>query len=239
MNTFFPKHIIQEAIKYAESKSPEESCGFFIKNNDYEFIPCENQAENKEANFKISGKDFIETSIKGEIKCILHSHNNCEWVSESDQKEQQKHKIPFGVIFLKNNCYSDIIFFGDELPVQSLLSRPFIHGAYDCYGLVRDFYRKELQIQLYNYPREMEWWNTDNNLLEGNMINEGFTRVNLKNIKMHDVILFKIRGKNPNHSAVYLGRDLILHHMFGKLSGREPIGPYRRFIVSVWRHNKI
>ena len=241
MIEYFPAYVLKKAIAYTVLKSPFEACGFFIKPfhpgyKKYKFIPCENIAEDKEFNFRISGKDFIEASLQGEIKCILHSHNNCPWVSEADQISQQKHRIPFGVIFLSNGGYSNHVFFGDELPTQDLISRPFIHGIFDCYGTVRDHYRKELNITLTNYTREDDWWKTDNNLLEGHMIEENFYKVDLKDIQKNDVILFKIRGKNPNHSAIYLGQDLILHHLYGQLSCREPIGRYRRFISGVWRH---
>ena len=234
----FPNNILNKIISYAGEKCPEECCGFILKpgNESLIFLPCENQAEDKISNFKISGKDYIQAQMKGEIKCIIHSHNNSPHVSEADQIEQQKHNIPFGIVFLSNGGYSSIIFFGDTLPIQDLLGRPFIHGILDCFGLIRSYYKKELNITLTNYPRENEWWNTDNNLLEGNMENEGFYKIDIKDIKLHDVVLFKIRGKNPNHSAIYLGNDLMLHHLYGQLSRREPIGRYRRFISSIWRH---
>lgn len=237
MEKYFTNKILLDIRNYAEEKAPNEACGFIV---DDEFMPVDNKAGDPEANFKMSGEDYIYASSHGEIRCIVHSHNNCDWVSEADQIEQLKHNIPFGVVFLRNNNYYNIVFWGEQLPIQSLLNRPFIHGVYDCYGLVRDYYRQELGINLYNYPREMRWWeDKKNNLLEGNKTNQNFYEVNLKDIKQHDMVLFQIRGKNPNHSAVYLGRDLMLHHMYGKLSNREPIGRYRRFITGVFRHGGI
>ena len=91
---------------HAEEKAPNEMCGFIV---DDKFIPVKNKADDPEANFKLSGKDFIEASMQGEIKCIVHSHNNCDWVSEADQKEQLKHNIPFCVVFLRNNHYYNIV----------------------------------------------------------------------------------------------------------------------------------
>jgi len=165
-------------------------------------------------------------------------------------EKSEKHKIPFGLLFLRNNNYSNIIFFGDELPIQDLLGRPFIHGVYDCYGLVRDYYRKEYRIVMKNHLREMEWWNhkrdKDGNIIEeaqdillGGSKEEDLYEVGLKEMKQGDIIFFKIRGQYCNHSAIYLGRDLMMHHLFGKLSNREPIGPYRRFITNVLRHRGV
>ena len=39
-----------------------------------------------------------------------------------------------------------------------LLERPFIHGSWDCYGLIRDWYLQERGISLPDFPREDNWW---------------------------------------------------------------------------------
>jgi len=243
MNKYFNNNILIDLKKHAEGQAPNEMCGFIVDDN---FIPYTNKADEPEANFKLSGKDFIDASMRGEIKCVVHSHNNCDWVSKADQIEQQKHKIPFGVVFLKNNKYSNIIFWGDQLLVQDLIGRPFIHGVYDCYGLVRDYYRTKCGVNMLEHFREMDWWDhkkddkgniiepAENVLIDG-IKKEDAYEVSLNDIKEHDLIFFKIKGHFCNHTAVYLGKDLILHHMFDRLSNREPIGRYRRFITNIFR----
>lgn len=250
MNYYFNNQIREHIIKYAVDQSPNEACGFIIKNTEYIFMPCTNHSPTPEKEFKLSGKDFIKASLIGKIECIIHSHNNSPWVSKEDIIEQTKHNIPFGVVFLSNGGYSHMVFWGDSLPVQDLLSRQFIHGVYDCYGLVRDFFRKEHRILLDNCPREMGWWShkrdddgniitkAENLLIDG-VLNQGFVEVGIIDIKPNDVLFFKIMGRYSNHSAIYLGNDLMLHHLFGKLSCREPLGQYKRFLTNIFRHERL
>ena len=49
--------------KYFLEKYPEEACGILLnKKGVLTWIPCENIAEDKFSNFKISGKDFLINS---------------------------------------------------------------------------------------------------------------------------------------------------------------------------------
>jgi len=50
-----------------------------------------------------------------------------------------------------------------------------------------------------------------------------------------DVFLAQVRAPVPNHGGVYLDGGLILHHLEGRLSRREPLGPWRRFVTHALR----
>ena len=43
-----------------------------------------------------------------------------------------------------------------------------------------------------------------------------------------DIIMMRVQAPVTNHAAVYLGDNIILHHMFGHLSSRTPYGKYYR-----------
>ena len=51
-----------------------------------------------------------------------------------------------------------------------------------------------------------------------------------------DALLFSIRGAGvPNHCAVYIGGGRVLHHLPGRLSREEDLGPLNRAVVAVVR----
>jgi cell wall-associated NlpC family hydrolase len=52
-----------------------------------------------------------------------------------------------------------------------------------------------------------------------------------------DIIMMSVQASVTNHAAVYVGDNIILHHLFGHLSSRTPYGKYYRDrTVRVVRH---
>ncbi|HDW2398896.1 TPA: C40 family peptidase, partial [Enterobacter cloacae] len=50
-------------------------------------------------------------------------------------------------------------------------------------------------------------------------------------------IMMSVQASVTNHAAVYVGDNIILHHLFGHLSSRTPYGKYYRDrTVRVARH---
>ncbi|MGN5509353.1 NlpC/P60 family protein, partial [Campylobacter coli] len=45
-------------------------------------------------------------------------------------------------------------------------------------------------------------------------------------LEVGDVILMQILSDRVNHAAVFLGGDLILHHLYGRLSKTDVFGGY-------------
>lgn len=56
----------------------------------------------------------------------------------------------------------------------------------------------------------------------------GFVQVDEVELRPHDAILMQAGADRPNHAAIYLGDNLILHHFFGRLSSRDVWGGYWR-----------
>jgi cell wall-associated NlpC family hydrolase len=48
----------------------------------------------------------------------------------------------------------------------------------------------------------------------------------LEELQYGDAILMQLASPLPNHAAVYLGDQLILHHLQGRLSSRDLYGGY-------------
>lgn len=124
------------------------------------------------------------------------------------------------------------------LEYENLKGRTWIHGVFDCYSLIQDFYAQNYQIVLNDYDHEDEWWNTGQNLYMENFAAEGFGLVDEP--LPGDVILMQINAPVPCHGAIYLGKNTILHHYIHRISNSESYkGVWRNTTVAYLRHRDV
>lgn len=219
----------QAILAHAKSMAPRESCGLIIRQGDSEqYISCENKHADPENHFSVSAEDYIQASQQGEVIAIVHSHPyGVPYLSSADRSHQIKTDLPWWLV-----CDDQITKF-DCIP--RLLGREFNHGTTDCYGLFRDAY------QLAGYPlpdfeRHDNWWRQGKELYLDNLSNNGFKQIK-KNIQPGDVILFCYASSRANHAAIYLGNQMILHHVPNQLSKREVYNErWQRLTHSIWRY---
>ena len=231
MKLYFDQNIVAEAEEHAKEVFPQESCGFIL---DDEYLPMDNIAKDKVGHFKIDPKQFI---IHNEsIRAIVHSHGNYPHASKMDMEQQIASGIPWGIINIKNGAVTHTVFYGDQLEPQHLVGRPFFHGVYDCYSLVRDHHR-ERGITIPIYPRENLWWETEPSmLLKGYAELDYFHKVDPSEAQPGDVVLMTILAEVVNHSAILLEKDCIVHHLYGKLSRVENIKRWKQCIGGFYRY---
>lgn len=218
-----------EIISYSKSKEPQESCGFVVLvGGEKVFIPCENVAEDKENHFEISPEDYIAASEKGEVLALVHSHPQGEpKLSQADLQTQLYSQLDFWLV-----CDEQIHIF-PKIPF--LIGRDFKHGEMDCYTLFRDFYRLS-GCNLPDFERDDYWWEDGFNLYLDNMAKHGFEQV--KEPQIGDVILINIGADVPNHAAIYVGHQMVLHHAPKRLSKRDLYdGYWLKHTHSIWRYN--
>lgn len=231
MKTYFSKKIIAGAKNHAMKEFPCESCGLVI---DKEYIPCENIATDPLNDFKIKTSLYVDNS--DDIRCIIHSHNNYPHVSKNDMQQQIATDVPWGMINVFKGNVTGIWFWGDQLPIQDLVGRPFVHGVYDCYALVKDYYRKEKKIILPAYPRENLWWEKDEHMLTSNFKKEGFVEIDSEDLQIGDVVLGSVLANSINHSGIYVGNGLMLHHLYNRLSRTEPLVRWKKYLTHSLRY---
>jgi cell wall-associated NlpC family hydrolase len=105
-----------------------------------------------------------------------------------------------------------------------LVGRSFVHGVLDCYSLIKDYYKRELGIELPHFERRDNWWNLGENLYMEKFTEAGFATFKGP-IQKHDVVIMQVYNSPvPNHAGVYIGNDQILHHMYNRLSTRDVYG---------------
>ena len=236
------KQLKADIISHAFDCYPAECCGLIV---DKKYIPCTNKATDDEQ-FILCPKDFARAESMGQIQAIVHSHpdGNAE-PSEVDRVQMGIHGIDWVICAFGYHAdgkeYFDVKCHKPKAYQAPLLGREYHHGVQDCYSLVRDYYSRELDIELPDFERSDAWWEHENHepLYEKNFAKAGFEVVN-DTPKKHDVILCRVgRTHHVNHALIWLGDDgalksettpdcvgntLILHHPYGRQSVREIYG---------------
>lgn len=216
-------------LNHAKKCGENECCGFVIDNKTY--MPCKNISPTPTETFEISPDDWIQAETIGEITAIVHSHpNGLPILSEADQIYQPQTAVDWWLV-----CDNQIHKFRC---IKPLLGREFEHGKTDCLTIVRDAYMLA-GIDLPNYERADDWWHNGQNLYLDLLPKNGFERVNAEDIQEGDIILVCLGSETPNHAAVYIGNQYILHHCPDRLSKRDLYGGFwRNYTHSIWRHNQ-
>jgi len=223
-------------ILHAKEQYPKESCGLLIVIKGRLFYEsCKNIAETPSEHFIIDPKDYLAVSKKGEIVGVVHSHPTTEAVlSEADKVACEKSKLPWYVVNPITGEINESKPSGFKLPY---IGRVFSHGIVDCYTLLQDWYERELNIKLGDYDRRDNWWDKGENLYLDNYKKENFYEITVDEITYGDIIFMHLISPVPNHVAIYIGDNKILHHVQGRLSSRDVYGSYyQKVTAKILRH---
>lgn len=216
-----------QIFNHAKQCGEAECCGFVIDNKTY--LPCNNISPTPTETFEIATEDWIKTEESGVITAVVHSHpNGLPILSEADQFYQQRTGLDWWLI-----CNNKIHKFRY---IKPLLGRKFNHGETDCLTLFRDAYMLT-GIDLPDYERQDDWWHNGQNLYLDLLPKNNFERV--EEAQEGDIILVCLGSTVPNHAAIYIGNQFILHHCPNRLSKRDLYdGFWLKYTHSVWRHKQ-
>jgi proteasome lid subunit RPN8/RPN11 len=209
---------------HAAADYPRESCGVIIQRQGQErYLPCRNLAAS-DAHFILHPEDYAAAEERGEVICIVHSHPNLPPLpSEADRVMCEQTGLPWLIVNWPTGAVHTFRPSGYQAP---LIGRPFYHGVLDCYTLIRDYYARELNLDLPDFERASEWWTIGGNLYLDHFAEAGFVEVSFDTLCVHDVLLMQNAAPVPNHAAIYLGGGRIVQHCQGHLSGESIYGGY-------------
>lgn len=233
---------IEEIKSHANEIYPEECCGVVVRKGRKQIVVrAENEhPDDKTKYFKIPAQTYKDCVKKyDEIIAIYHSHPDGPGnFTYHDIAVSEVLEVPIIMMeWPKGNYIFHSPKQGGNIPYTQ---RPFILGILDCYTLMRDYFRRELTIELPALQVPYEWWKKGENLYLDNI--EKFARriPGIKDLKKNDVILMCIEADVPEHGAIYTGDGKILHHMMGKLSRHSVYSRfYQERTHSIWRHNEL
>lgn len=218
--------VVAAATEHARAEFPREACGLVVEIDDSpQYFPCKNLAQNQ-SDFILDPVDYARAEDTGKVLAVFHSHPNATATpSQADRVACEASGLPWRILSLPSGSWASLDPSGYKAP---LIGRQYAPAILDCYALIRDWYRQERGIELLDFDR------TEEEILRGNLYMENFTKAGFTPIdgpiEVGDVILMQIRSTVPNHGAIYLGRDVMLHHLANRLSSREVYGGY-------WRKN--
>jgi len=205
---------------YALSNSTEEVCGLIIsKDNNLEIFKCNNSSYHKTNFCILNPLDYIRAANTGKIVAHFHSHPGKEKPSFMDYLNATNHNI-YSIIY----SIGLDEFFIIEPKLKNYLNLDFHIGFNDCFELIRNYYKNELNISIPSYHRDNNWEKKNPNYILDNYKDGGFYKVDYKDIKINDVIVFNM-GRVPQHLSIYLDNNLILHYPINDKSTISELTP--------------
>lgn len=109
--------------------------------------------------------------------------------------------------------------------LDKFLGRSYELGGEDCFGCVRGYLQETFEIQMPNFARPRDF-HTDPFFNMYRFYEDwGFHQFHDENPRIGDVFLISLGGVFPSHCAVFVGKNLILHHLPNSLSRLDRFQP--------------
>ncbi|OHX20515.1 C40 family peptidase [Chromobacterium sphagni] len=227
---------IAAMLGYAAQAGEQEACGVVLDSG--RVYPCRNLADDPARQFRIDPVDRAAAEQLGRVVGIWHSHPNAPAdPSPADLAMCECTRLPWHIVSHPGGDYRYIEPCGWQ---ADYLGRPYCYGVFDCWELVRDWYKRERDVSLPR-PAGAErdgWWNRGLDLFTTAAEMAGFEWVD-DAPQAGDVLLMQIQGAQPNHTALWLGDGRILHHLRDRQSETHIYGGYwQRATVRRARYRK-
>ncbi len=221
-----------EFSRYAQSQYPNEAVALVVEN---ELVFATNISTNPTESFEIDVLDEYEGRIQG----IIHSHPNGDIKpSKQDYQTYLLLGVPSGIVTCTSDSCSQSYWLTESLLDKPLEGRPFIHAYYDCYSLIRAYFKQIRGIILKDYPRDDEWWVNGEDMYDQFFRDAGFEIISSnEQLQPGDIVFMSIHSNVVNHAAIFLTDDTILHHLYGRLSRVDKLSAWGKMIDKVVRYN--
>lgn len=220
-----------DARAHALREYPRESCGLVVVvRGKLRYVSCTNAARTPSEHFVLPAAEWAAAEDLGDVMALVHSHPDTDArPSQADRVNCEATGVAWVVFAVHGLEAGPTVVETQVLRPDGyqapLVGREFSYGTLDCYTLVRDWYRQERGVELPSFASEDGWWDRGETLVLDYYQRAGFRRV-YGPPEPGDVVVMQIRASTPNHTAVYLGDGVMLHHMYNRLSTREPLGGY-------------
>ena len=146
--------------KQALEESPKECCGILLKNGDLH--ACNNASGFPEETFAINFTNLKNVDID-DVAAFYHSHPQGTEPTITDKYYAHKRNLESFIYAIKENEFSN--YKPDQFFELPLIGRDFITNEVDCITLVRDYYKRNLNISIKDIDHQIreiepgEWKN--------------------------------------------------------------------------------
>lgn len=225
--------IKQQIAAFAREKPEEESCGFVLA--DGMVVAVDNVAEQRRWQFEIRAEDYAR--FGDDIAAIWHSHPEGEFVfSPADVRGCKGSGLPWVLFHYPTQQFK----LADPTGTAPYEGRDWVYGLNDCFGLARDWLRREMGIDLPDLDRYHDKLKPDVSVLAAivPLLESGGLKRVTDGIQRGDLLSFQVESPVPNHCAIVVdpSKNKILHHLVNRQSALDYYGSYwRRVTESVWR----
>lgn len=233
----------EKIIEHAENNPSVEVCGFvtFKKDLTISVDQQKNQSSTPEDCFEISPQKWINHQINEKVLAIYHSHpKSTETPSGQDIRMSEEMGVPYLIYSLITKKF--FLYYPESYIPDDLLGRPYIKGFYECTCLFKDYFIKELGINITKWNDN--YWLTDKDLeaneLLDKILNNNLLKIKISNIKKHDVIVFQVRAGGRKHVGIYLGDDQFIHQCNNTTSRKQLLDcRWQSKVKEVYRHKSL
>lgn len=231
--------IIHQIESHADACIPNECCGLVLKHEDgFEYLALNNEAEAPQRAFKIN--PIIIAQHYDRIAYIVHSHvNGSARASARDVEKCDKLRKPFLIVSVPEGRIFTIF---PKTFTPEMKGPEFFCGANDCVTTVRDFYKTEFAMELYDPIRlKYGWWSEKTEETESETLRSATQHgFHVVETPLHgDIIIMRLATPVPAHWAVYLGNGDILQNSLTTGRRQSTYNSFwRKHTVCFMRHHE-
>lgn len=207
----------------------KECCGLILENG--RVIPCENRAEDNNVHFIIANGDIKKAQKQGWISAVYHSHVPGDYEDDYLSPEDIVIAEYFNVFSIMYSIKYDKFY--EYQPTGKPIGytgRPYIRGILDEFHLVRDYYKRELNIEIKDLK---------NRNIESFLTNNGFIETN--GVQKHNILIIKWSGNIEKRKMVlYVDENKIIAHPDFELSEKLDYNyGLKKWTEKIFKHSKL
>lgn len=232
-------------IDHARESDPFECVGIVFKNNnDIQVKKLKNLSKDAKTHIIIEQETMLQAAEGGEILAVYHSHINSDEFSLEDKSMSEKLNLKIIMCNLEKRSFR---IYEPNGFVASYTARPWRWGLFTCVDLIKDFYKKELNISINNFENKDILIADADSEDSQNLYLNFFSKNNfkeVKNFKKHDLTLSNYHWGDPvkilTCCSVYLGNENFLQQnhfeesRIKKLTNKEKL-----LLTRILRHESL